>query len=659
MSMFESLAGQLRGGVPDRLASVLDTDLRDTRRAMEVSLPALIGGLRDKSMEPGGAEDLLEILEGPAGEPIDDIDGYLLDNDARIGAGVLDQVFGSRGENALTSLGKASGLGTKLLAQVMSMLAPVAISWLGRKQYEKDFSAADLRVYLGGEADTLEEAGYGKVLALVSGESAPAPQPVVSDTPTAAVAPRTPPVVTVTDTFDDASFEDDLRIPATPDQLDASAIPGAGSRLNEATTAAPRVVIGDQTDGVPGSAMPSGAASPATLGSRDAAEGDRDFDYGGSDRWGWAWWLLAAVALMFLAALFWVQCTGGDDPNETVDTTAEPTQVEVASPQANPQDVLTESMASFPGVTGVIDGDRAILSGSVSDAQVREAAAATAVLVDGVNSVENNIQVGDGNRIPDAINTNPDLTILYQLVSEAGLQDQLSGPQSFTLFAPSDAAFNALGADELAALRAEPASLQSLLYYHLASGNFPSADLDVGGDLSSIQGEALHFEKTDGVQEINFSAEFVQTDIQTENGLIHIIDTVLLPTELGGSEPEPEVPAELGAALELSPITFESSAATLTSAGQVELDKVVAYLTENPQNVEVAGHTDTTGPDDLNQQLSQQRADAVRQYLIDKGIAAETITATGYGEAQPLVTPDENDEAAKATNRRIEFVLGG
>jgi len=663
--MFESLAGQLRGGVPDRLASVLDTDLRDTRRAMEVSLPALIGGLRDKSMEPGGAEDLLDILDGPAGEPIDDVDGYLLDNDARIGAGVLDQVFDSRGENALTSLGKASGLGTKLLAQVMSMLAPVAISWLARKQYEEDFDAGDLRVYLGGEADTLEEAGYGKVLALVSGESAPAPQPVADTPAPAAVAPsappRTPPVVTVNDTFDDASFEDDLRIPATPDQLDASAIPGAGSRHAEATAAAPRVVIGDVSDSLPGSAMPSGSAPVATLGTRgDGAEGDRDFDYGGTDRWGWAWWLLAAVALAFLAALFWVQCTGDDDSGDgTVETSAEPTQVEVESPQANPQDVLTESMASFPGVTGVLDGDRAILSGSVGAAEVREAAGATAALVEGVNSVENNIQIGDGNRIPDAISTNPDLTILYQLINEAGLQDQLAGPQSFTLFAPSDAAFNALGTDQFAALRAEPASLQSLLYYHLASGEFPSADLDVGGDLSSIQGEALHFEKNEGVQEINFAAKFAQTDIQTENGLIHIIDQVLLPAELGGgAAAEPDTPAELGAALELSPITFESSSATLTSAGQIELDKVVAYLTENPQNVEVAGHTDTTGPEDLNKDLSQQRADAVRQYLIDKGIAGETVTAIGYGESQPLITPDENDEAAKEKNRRIEFVLG-
>lgn len=653
--MFESLAGQLRGGVPDRLASVLDTDLRDTRRAMEVSLPALIGGLRDKTLETDGPDDLIQILNGPAGDAIDDVEGYLLDNDPRVGAGVLDNVFGSRGENALTSLGKASGLGTKLLAQVMSMLAPVAVSWLNRKHQEEGFSATELAEYLDGEAATLDDAGYGKVLALVSGESAPAPKPAVTPAPAAAdaaptgdvsIAPARPAIVTVADGFDDASFEDDLRIPATPDQLDSSAIPGASG-------AAPTVSIGD---GIPGSQLPSGSAPVTPL---PDAGSDRDFDYGGSDRWGWAWWLLAAIALACLAALFWVQCSGGDDdPEEAATATTETDDsIEVESP-VDPQAVLNATMGSFPGVTAVLNGDTAILSGSVSDATIRQSAEATALTIDGVNAVENNLTVGGGNRIPDVIQANEQLTILYQVITDASLQDQLSGPQMFTLFAPSDAAFNALGADELAALRADPAKLQRLLYYHLASGSFPASEFEAGGDLSTIQGEGLHFEKAGDVQQINFSAEYVQTDIQTENGVIHIIDQVLLPEELGGSTAAP-APSELGAALELAPITFESSAATLTDSGRTELDKVVAYLGENPQSVEVAGHTDTTGPEDLNQQLSQERADAVRQYIVDQGVPADSVTATGYGETQPLVTPDDNDEDAKAKNRRIEFILGG
>lgn len=650
--MFESLAGQLRGGVPDRLASVLDTDLRDTRRAMEVSLPALIGGLRDKTLETGGPEDLIQILNGPAGDAIDDVEGYLLDNDPRVGAGVLDNVFGSRGENALTSLGKASGLGTKLLAQVMSMLAPVAVSWLNKKHQQEGFNATELAEYLDGEAATLDDAGYGKVLALVSGESAPAPKPAVTDVPAtppvAAVAPARAPIVTVADGIEDADFEDDLRIPATPDQLDSSAIPAT------AAAAAPAVVIGD---GIPGSQLPSGSTP---VGALPDAGSDRDFDYGGSDRWGWAWWLLAAIALACLAALFWVQCSGdGDTATEDQTTTETPVDdsIPVESP-ADPQAVLTATMGAFPGVTAVMNGDTAILSGSVTDASIRQSAEATALTVEGVNAVENNLTVGGGNRIPDVIQADERLTILYQVITEAELQDQLSGPQMFTLFAPSDEAFNALGADELAALRADPAQLQRLLYYHLASGTFAAAELDGGGDLSSIQGEPLHFEKADDVQQINYAAMYVQTDIQTENGVIHIIDQVLLPEELGGSSAAP-APSELGAALELAPITFESSAATLTDSGRTELDKVVAYLAENPQSVEVAGHTDTTGPEDLNQQLSQERADAVRQYLVDQGVPADSVTATGYGETQPLVTPDDNDEDAKAKNRRIEFILGG
>lgn len=659
--MFESLAGQLRGGVPDRLASVLDTDLRDTRRAMEVSLPALIGGLRDKTLEPDGADSLVAILDGPAGEPIDDVEGYLIDHDPRLGAGLLDQVFGSRGETALTSLGKASGLGTKLLAQVMSMLAPVAAGWLNGKRQTEGYNAKELASYLDSEAAGLESAGYGKVLALVSGESAPAPRPAETSSvpPVGAVAPvraASPSVVTVADQIEDSEFEDDLRIPATPDQLDASAIPGSAG-------GAPTVVIGDGAPGIPGSNVPVGSPPAPNVLPSAADAGDRDFDYGGSNRFGYLWWLLAALALACLGALLWVQCTGDDDVAEVetgTEAAAETEQAEDVLADAPPPDtqaVLTQTMAQIPGVTGLLTGDVATLSGSVPDAQVRASAEATALSIDGVNTVTNNLTIGNGNTIPDVIDGNEQLTTLYQLITEANLQDQLAGTQAFTLFAPTDEAFNALGADALAGLRADPAQLAKLLYYHLAAGLFPSSELAVGGDLASIQGENLHFENDGDVQKINFAAQFVQTDIQAENGVIHLIDQVLLPVELGGAPAAAPTPEELGAALSLDPITFDSSAATITDSGKAELDKVVTYLTENPRAVEVAGHTDTTGPEDLNQALSQERADAVRQYLIDNGIPGDSITATGYGETQPLIADDANDEEAKIKNRRIEFIL--
>jgi OOP family OmpA-OmpF porin len=65
----------------------------------------------------------------------------------------------------------------------------------------------------------------------------------------------------------------------------------------------------------------------------------------------------------------------------------------------------------------------------------------------------------------------------------------------------------------------------------------------------------------------------------------------------------------------------------------------------------VEGHTDSVGNDDYNQKLSQRRADAVRKYLVDKGIAGARLTATGLGETQPVA--DNGTADGRAQNRRV------
>ncbi len=74
--------------------------------------------------------------------------------------------------------------------------------------------------------------------------------------------------------------------------------------------------------------------------------------------------------------------------------------------------------------------------------------------------------------------------------------------------------------------------------------------------------------------------------------------------------------------------------------------------------IEVAGHTDSVGDEEVNLQLSQQRADAVRKYLVQSGVPPEQVEATGYGENQPIA--DNATVEGRKTNRRIEFrVVGG
>jgi outer membrane protein OmpA-like peptidoglycan-associated protein len=85
------------------------------------------------------------------------------------------------------------------------------------------------------------------------------------------------------------------------------------------------------------------------------------------------------------------------------------------------------------------------------------------------------------------------------------------------------------------------------------------------------------------------------------------------------------------------------------------LDEVAGVLVDNPKiTLEVQGHTDNVGADAYNMRLSQARADAVRAYLVARGIAAARLAARGYGFHQPLV-PNSTD-ANRALNRRVQFI---
>jgi outer membrane protein OmpA-like peptidoglycan-associated protein/uncharacterized protein YegP (UPF0339 family) len=104
---------------------------------------------------------------------------------------------------------------------------------------------------------------------------------------------------------------------------------------------------------------------------------------------------------------------------------------------------------------------------------------------------------------------------------------------------------------------------------------------------------------------------------------------------------------------------FDYDKSTLSQEAKTLLDKDVQDLKENPKiNVRMAGYTSAEGTEEINQKLSEQRANAVRDYLIEKGIAPERITVIGYGRTRPAVyevTPgDINSKEARA-NMRVLF----
>lgn len=113
-----------------------------------------------------------------------------------------------------------------------------------------------------------------------------------------------------------------------------------------------------------------------------------------------------------------------------------------------------------------------------------------------------------------------------------------------------------------------------------------------------------------------------------------------------------------GTVVTLGDVLFETGQATLLPGGALELDPVVAYMRDHPNSsLVIEGHTDSVGSSGYNQQLSQARADAVRNYLMRQGISTDRILARGMGEDFPVAS---NDTAAgRQQNRRVEVLVQG
>jgi outer membrane protein OmpA-like peptidoglycan-associated protein len=103
-------------------------------------------------------------------------------------------------------------------------------------------------------------------------------------------------------------------------------------------------------------------------------------------------------------------------------------------------------------------------------------------------------------------------------------------------------------------------------------------------------------------------------------------------------------------------VRFDFNKSSLTAQAKTNLDKLVQVFTEYPDtNIVIYGYTDSSGADDYNLKLSQQRADAVKSYLSKKGVSSARFTTTGMGEVDPIES-NETD-AGRSKNRRVEFAI--
>jgi outer membrane protein OmpA-like peptidoglycan-associated protein len=105
-------------------------------------------------------------------------------------------------------------------------------------------------------------------------------------------------------------------------------------------------------------------------------------------------------------------------------------------------------------------------------------------------------------------------------------------------------------------------------------------------------------------------------------------------------------------------ITFDFNKATLRADSEGSLQRILTVLQGDAAlALEVQGHTDNVGGDDYNLKLSQERADAVKTWLVGHGVPATRITTRGYGRQQPVATNDTDE--GRARNRRVELARAG
>ena len=173
-------------------------------------------------------------------------------------------------------------------------------------------------------------------------------------------------------------------------------------------------------------------------------------------------------------------------------------------------------------LVGALEGNVNILNSSIDDT---------------INDIDDKVtggELGDTSQINQAAQDIVQTAIaagsfntLVQAVQAAGLVETLSGPGPFTVFAPTDEAFAKVPEETLNALLADPDALADVLTYHVVADKVMAEDVVNLDSATTVQGGELTIDTSNGVT-VN-GAKVVTTDIETSNGVIHVIDAVLLP----------------------------------------------------------------------------------------------------------------------------------
>ena len=151
--LMQSIAAQLDGGAMTQLSSQLGTDSRSTQNAVQAALPLLLGALAKNSASSGGADALAGALDRDHdGSILDDLGGFLGGGAGTDGAAILGHVLGTRQPTVQAGIGKATGLGSDQIGQLLQMLAPIVLGYLGRQKRQQGWSSDMLGELLGTQS---------------------------------------------------------------------------------------------------------------------------------------------------------------------------------------------------------------------------------------------------------------------------------------------------------------------------------------------------------------------------------------------------------------------------------------------------------------------------------------------------------------------------
>jgi len=223
-------------------------------------------------------------------------------------------------------------------------------------------------------------------------------------------------------------------------------------------------------------------------------------------------------------------------------------------------------------------------------------------------------------------------------------------------------------AEELAADRAKPDAINNAAYLskrhsQIAQQQIAAAQAKKSIETAERERQAVLLEAREREAQMNAEAAQLQArenaikseelarskqDIEAANRQLDQLQREL--AELNAKK------TERGLVLTLGDVLFDTGKATLKPGARPALDRLAKFLNESPErSVIIEGHTDNVGPDELNQELSQRRADSVRTALLGNGVTADRINTVGKGEAFPIAS---NDSAGgRQQNRRVEIVI--